>query len=135
VHGIDGLRQSALRPLPTIVDAGLPTLIISYRNDADAPPSPNGLFALGETEWQDLESAAQYALSRGATEFVLYGDSMGGSIVTQFMHQSEHADKVVGMVLDAPVLNWSGVLQNQADRLYLGAFSGLLKLAVQWRGG
>ena len=135
VHGIDGLRQSALRPLPTIVDAGLPALIISYRNDVGAPPSPNGLFALGETEWNDLEAAAQYAVEQGATEFVLYGDSMGGSIVTQFMHQSAYADKVVGMVLDAPVLNWSGVLQNQADRLYLGAFSGLLQLAVQWRGG
>jgi len=135
VHGIDGLRQSALRPLPTIVEAGLPTLVISYRNDEGAPASPNGLFALGETEWHDLDSAAQYALSQGATKFVLYGDSMGGSIVTRFMHQSEYADQVVGMVLDAPVLNWAGVLQNQADRLYLGAFSGLLKLAVSWRGG
>lgn len=135
VHGIDGLRQSALRPLSTIVDAGLPALIISYRNDVGAPPSPNGLFALGETEWNDLESAAQYAVEQGATEFVLYGDSMGGSIVTQFMHQSEYADRVIGMVLDAPVLNWAGVLQNQADRLYLGAFSSLLKLAVSWRGG
>ncbi|MCR2764241.1 lysophospholipase [Microbacterium sp. zg.B48] len=135
VHGIDGLRQSALRPLSTIVDADLPALIISYRNDAGSPPSPNGLFALGETEWRDLEAAAQYAVGQGARQFVLYGDSMGGSIVTQFMHQSEYADQVVGMVLDAPVLNWSGVLQHQADRLHLGAFSGLVQLAVSRRGG
>lgn len=135
VHGIDGERESGLRPLPTIVDAGLPTLLITYRNDVGAPPSPNGLISLGETEWQDLESAADYAIAQGATKFVLYGDSMGGSIVTQFLHRSAHADRVVGMVLDAPVLNWAGVLQGQADRLYVGFLGAPLQWTVQWRGG
>lgn len=135
VHGIDGQRESGLRPLPTIVDAGLPTLLITYRNDIDAPPSPNGLIALGETEWRDLEAAAEYAMAQGATSFVLYGDSMGGSIVTQFMHQSPHAERVGGMVLDAPVLNWAGVLQGQAQRLSLGFLTAPLQEAVQWRGG
>ncbi|GAA3862097.1 alpha/beta fold hydrolase [Leifsonia kafniensis] len=134
VHGIDGLKQSALRPLPTLVSAGLPTLVISYRNDTDAPASPNGLIHLGETEWHDLDSAAAYALTQGATDFILYGDSMGGSMVTQFMHQSEYAPKVVGMVLDAPVLNWAGVLQGQADRLHVGFLGGALKAVVSWRG-
>jgi alpha-beta hydrolase superfamily lysophospholipase len=134
VHGIDGLKQSALRPLPTLVAAGLPTLVISYRNDADAPASPNGLMHLGQTEWHDLDSAAAYALTQGATEFILYGDSMGGSMVTQFMHQSEFAPKVVGMVLDAPVLNWAGVLQGQTDRFHLGFLGGALQSVVSWRG-
>ena len=135
VHGIDGLRQSGLRPLSTIVAADLPTLLITYRNDEGAPASENGLIALGETEWRDLEAAAAYAMEQGATEFILYGDSMGGSIVTRFIHESPLADRVIGMVLDAPVLNWSGVLQNQADEQHLGWFSGLLQLAVSWRGG
>lgn len=135
VHGIDGQRESGLRPLPTIVDAGLPTLLITYRNDVGAPASPNGLIALGQTEWRDLEAAADYALTHGATSFVLYGDSMGGSIVTQFMHQSPHAERVVGMVLDAPVLNWAGVLQGQAERLHLGFLTAPLQAAVEWRGG
>lgn len=135
VHGIDGQQESALRPLPTLVAAGLPTLIISYRNDVGAPASPNGLISLGETEWHDLEAAAEYAVSQGARQFILYGDSMGGSIVTQFMHQSEYAPQVVGMVLDAPVLNWSGVLEGQADRLHVGFLGGPLKAVVEWRGG
>ncbi|WP_082492252.1 prolyl oligopeptidase family serine peptidase [Leifsonia sp. Root4] len=134
VHGIDGMRESGLRPLPTLVDAGLPTLLITYRNDADAPQSPTGLISLGQTEWRDLESAADYALSQGATRFVLYGDSMGGSIVTRFMHESPHASKVLGMVLDAPVLDWAGVLQGQADRFHLGFLGGALQSAVSWRG-
>lgn len=134
VHGIDGQRESGLRPLPTLVDAGLPTLLITYRNDVDAPPSPTGLIALGQTEWKDLESAADYALSQGATDFVLYGDSMGGSIVTRFMHESPHASKVRGMVLDSPVLNWSGVLHGQAERFHMGFLTDPLQSAVAWRG-
>lgn len=135
VHGIDGQRESGLRPLPTIVSAGYPTLLITYRNDVGAPPSPDGLIHLGETEWHDLDSAAAYAIGEGATQFILYGDSMGGSIVTQFMHQSEYANLVTAMVLDSPVLNWAGVLQNQTDRLHLGVLGGPLQLAVSWRGG
>lgn len=134
VHGIDGLRQSGLRPLPTLAEAGLPTLLISYRNDEGAPASPNGLFSLGEREWHDLEAAAGYALRQGAEKFILYGDSMGGSIVTRFMHLSPHAERVVAMVLDAPVLDWSAVIDGQADRLHLGVLSPLVRQTVQWRG-
>ncbi len=135
IHGIDGERESGLRPLPTLVNAGLPTLLISYRNDADAPASPSGLIALGQTEWRDLESAADFALSQGATQFVLYGDSMGGSIATRFVRESVHADKVRGLILDSPVLNWSGVLQGQADRFTLPFLSAPLQSVVAWRGG
>ncbi|QEW00412.1 prolyl oligopeptidase family serine peptidase [Microbacterium caowuchunii] len=134
VHGIDGLRQSGLRPLTTIAEKKLPTLLITYRNDVGAPPSPNGLFSLGEREWRDLEAAADFALAQGAEKFVLYGDSMGGSIVTRFMHESPHAERVVGMVLDAPVLDWSAVIAGQADRLHLGWFTPLVQAVVQWRG-
>ena len=134
VHGIDGLRQSGLRPLSTIRHVGLPTLLISYRNDEGAPASANGLFSLGEREWADLDAAADYALSQGAERFVLYGDSMGGSIVTRFMHESAHADRVVAMVLDAPVLDWGHVIDGQAERLHLGALSPLVRQVVQWRG-
>jgi len=134
VHGIDGLRQSGLRPLATLAEARLPTLLISYRNDAGAPASPNGLISLGEREWRDLEAAADYALAHGAENLILYGDSMGGSIVTRFLHESAHADRVVGMVLDAPVLDWSAVIDGQAERLHLSALAPLVRLVVQWRG-
>ncbi|MCU1476477.1 MAG: hypothetical protein JWQ64_1170 [Subtercola sp.] len=133
VHGIDGARVGGLRPLPTLAASGLPTLLITYRNDVGAPPSPDGLIHLGETEWHDLDSAVDYAQTQGAKKFILYGDSMGGSIVTQFMQHSAHASAVVGMMLDAPVLNWAGVLQGQADRFHLGFLGGALKQAVTWR--
>lgn len=99
--------------------SGLPSLLISYRNDLGAPPSPDGLIHLGMSEWQDLDAAADYAVSKGAERFVLYGESMGGSIVTRLIHESARAGQVLGMVLDAPVLNWSGVISGQASRDHL----------------
>ena len=126
VHGIDGKRQGGLRPMPTIAAAGIPSLYITYRNDVGAPKSPDGLFHLGDTEWHDLDAAVQYAAAHGAKHYILYGDSMGGSIVTQFIHHSKYAHDVIGMVLDAPVLNWTGVLGNQAHRLKLGLLTPLV---------
>jgi pimeloyl-ACP methyl ester carboxylesterase len=134
VHGIDGKRQGGLRPMPTIAASGIPSLYITYRNDVGAPKSKDGLFHLGDTEWHDLDAAVQYAKTQGAKKFILYGDSMGGSIVTQFIHRSKDAKDVVGMVLDAPVLNWSGVLVNQAHRLKLGLLSPLVLDFVSSRG-
>jgi uncharacterized protein len=133
VHGIDGKRQGGLRPMSTIAASGIPSLYITYRNDVGAPKSPDGLFHLGDTEWHDLDSAAEYAASQGAKKFILYGDSMGGSIVTQFIHHSRYADDVVGMILDAPVLNWSGVLSGVAHRENLGLLTPLVLQFVSAR--
>jgi uncharacterized protein len=115
VHGHNATRHEGLRVLPTLRRAGLPTLLIAYRNDPGAPPSEDGLIHLGATEWRDLESAVRHAIRDGARSFVLLGDSMGGAIVCQFIHESPLAARVSALVLDAPVLDWSAVLDLQAD--------------------
>ncbi|HEV3128466.1 MAG TPA: hypothetical protein VGY32_05755 [Solirubrobacteraceae bacterium] len=138
VHGIDGTRAGGLRPLGELHRLGLPTLLIAYRNDPGAPRSPDGHIHLGMTEWQDLDAAARWAVARGAQHLVLYGDSMGGSIVTRFMHLSRLAARVSALVLDAPVLDWRGVIDHVASRLHL-PFVGPpvrwmieLRIAVDW---
>jgi pimeloyl-ACP methyl ester carboxylesterase len=131
VHGIDGTRAGGLRPLRTLHDAKLPSLLISYRNDAGAPRSPDRYIHLGMTEWEDLDAAARWAVARGARRLVLYGDSMGGSIVTRFMHESQLASRVVALVLDAPVLDWRAVISAQAHRFHLP----LLGAPVRWAIG
>jgi uncharacterized protein len=132
VHGINGDPQAGLRIAPTLHRAGLPTLLITYREDLGAPSSPDGLHHMGLTEWRDLAAAARYALSHGARRLVIAGYSMGGAIVTQFMQRSPIAPRVAGLVLDAPVLDWKSTLSFNATEMGLPSFS---TLPVEWTIG
>ena len=107
VHGNDLTRLDCMKIVPTLHRAGLPVLMITYRNDAGAPPAPNGLMEYGLTEWQDLQAAVQYALAHGAHRVVLVGYSMGGGIVASFLERSPLARDSAGAILDAPMLDFS----------------------------
>jgi alpha-beta hydrolase superfamily lysophospholipase len=132
VHGINGTPQVGLRAVPALHRAGLPTLLITYREDLGAPPSPDGFHHMGLTEWRDLAAAARYALAHGARRLVLVGYSMGGAIVAQFMQRSPLASHVAGLVLDAPALNWRRILEFNATRMGFPAFGAL---PVEWAIG
>jgi pimeloyl-ACP methyl ester carboxylesterase len=129
VHGINGDPQAGLRIAPTLHRAGLPTMLISYREDLGAPPSPDGLHHMGLSEWRDLEAAARYALAHGAHRLLLAGYSMGGAIVAQFMERSPLAPRVAGLLLDAPALDWESILEFNASQMGLPSF---LALPVEW---
>ncbi|WP_156325736.1 hypothetical protein [Nonomuraea sp. SBT364] len=103
VHGQNGRRKAELKALPAVHRLGLPFLVISYRNDEGAPASPDGLLHLGDSEWRDLESAVRAAQGMGARQIVLYGTSMGGQIVGQFLDRSPLAGAVRSVIMDAPI--------------------------------
>ncbi len=132
VHGINATPQTGLRVAPALHRAGLPTLLITYREDLGAPPSPDGFHHMGLTEWRDLSAAAHYALAHGAERLVLVGYSMGGAIVSQFMQRSPLAPRVSGLVLDAPVLDWRDVLAFNATEM---GFPSIGALPVEWAIG
>jgi pimeloyl-ACP methyl ester carboxylesterase len=132
VHGINDDPEVGLRLLPELRRAGLTSLLITYREDLGAPPSPDGYHHMGLTEWRDLEAAARYALAHGARRLVLIGYSMGGSLVTQFMQHTRLADRVSGLVLDAPALNWQEILSFQASEMGLPGFAAK---PVEWAIG
>lgn len=132
VHGINGTPQVGLRALPVMRRAGLPTLMITYREDLGAPSSPDGFHHMGLTEWRDLDAAARYALAHGARRLILVGYSMGGAIVAQFMQRSPRANRVSGLVLDAPVLDWKKTIEFNATEMGLPGFSAL---PVEWAVG
>lgn len=110
VHGRGARKEETLRAVPVLRDAGWTSLVVAYRNDRDAPKGPDGRYNLGLSEWRDVEAALQYAVARGARRLVLFGWSMGGAIVLQVLSQSPLADRVVGVVLDSPVVDWGVVL-------------------------
>lgn len=132
VHGINSTPQVGLRMVPSLHRAGLPTLLITYREDLGAPSSPDGLHHMGLTEWRDLAAAARYALAHGAHRLVLAGYSMGGAIVAQFMQRSPLAARVEGLVLDAPVLDWQETLEFNTTEM---GFPAIAARPLEWTIG
>ena len=133
VHGRAVRRQETLRSVPVFRSAGYTSLLISYRNDHDAPSTADNRYALGDTEWRDVEAAMQYAIDNGAREIVLMGWSMGGATVLQALTRSPLSRLVRGVVLESPVVDWVAALRFQGtinklpkplDRLVLGLISG-----------
>ena len=113
VHGRAVTRQEALRAVPVFRDSGWTTLIVSYRNDGDAPRSDDHRYSLGDTEWLDVEAAMAYALDHGARNVVLLGYSMGGATVLQAVTRSSLSRWVRGVILDSPVVDWVTALHYQ----------------------
>ncbi|UJP10965.1 lysophospholipase [Microbacterium sp. KUDC0406] len=114
VHGRGTTRAECLRGVPVFHSLGMPTLVVSYRNDGEAPRSRGGSYALGASEWRDLDAAIGHALRHGAERVVLMGWSMGGAIALQASVNSEHRESIAGLVLDSPVVDWRTVLRFQA---------------------
>ncbi|HEY8914542.1 alpha/beta hydrolase family protein [Lacisediminihabitans sp.] len=135
VHGRAVRRAETIRAIPVFRDAGYTSLLISYRNDGEAPPSLDGRYGLGDTEWRDVEAAIQYAVDHGATDVVLMGWSMGGATVLQAVTRSGLAGVVRGLVLDSPVVDWVTALrfQGQLLRLPVPVRSGVISLiGAEW---
>lgn len=124
VHGRGASRNEGLRAVPTAHRLGMNALLVSYRNDGDAPAASDGRYGLGVTEWADVEAAIDFAVGRGAKEVVLFGYSMGGAISLQAADLARNRKHVVAMVLDAPVISWVNVLAHQAQLNRIPNFIG-----------
>jgi len=126
VHGRGTTRAECLRAVPVFHALGITTLVVSYRNDGEAPRSRTGSYALGATEWRDVDAAVGFARRRGARRVVVMGWSMGGAIALQLALNSAHADAIAGLILESPVIDWRVVLDYQArQRRVPNAVSGL----------
>lgn len=116
VHGRGAVRAECLRAVPVLQAAGLHSLVVSYRNDGEAPRSRGGAYALGTAEWRDVDAAISYALRHGATQVLLMGWSMGGAVALQTAVNSAHRDRIAGLILESPVVDWRSVLRFQARK-------------------
>ncbi|WBU38516.1 alpha/beta hydrolase family protein [Homoserinibacter sp. YIM 151385] len=113
VHGRAVTRAETLRAIEPMLADGRSVLMVSYRNDPDAPASPDGRYALGLEEWRDVDAALDMLRGLGARDLVLMGWSMGGATVLQTLARSPHAELVRGAVLDSPAVDWRTVIDQQ----------------------
>jgi alpha-beta hydrolase superfamily lysophospholipase len=136
VHGRGGARRESLRVLPALHRAGYPTLTITYRNDEGAPVAPDGRHHLGDTEWEDLQSAVRLARLCGARRVVLFGWSMGAAVIGAFLNRSPDAHGIAAVVWDAPLVDWRATLRQQArNRRLPGRLAALASRLTSHRIG
>ncbi len=135
VHGRGTTRAECLRAVPVFHALGITSLLVSYRNDGEAPRTRSGSYALGATEWRDVDAAIGWARRRGARRIILMGWSMGGAIALQVALGSAHREAIAGVILDSPVVDWRAVLTFQGRALGFPAqVTGLAigTLAADW---
>ncbi|MBC2901824.1 alpha/beta fold hydrolase [Streptomyces cupreus] len=136
VHGLGTTRELAMNVMEFLTSRHFPILALGYRGDLGAPRSPDGLNHLGETEWRDLDAAIRYAVRYGAGQVVLHGWSTGATMALRAAAHSGLRDRVSGLVLDSPVLNWEATLRAlAAARRTPGALLPLAVRAAQGRTG
>jgi pimeloyl-ACP methyl ester carboxylesterase len=136
IHG-EGLdeREQVLRIIPEIEEMGFSALVVTYRNDS-AGPDDGGYYRWGLSEWQDVEAAMEFARSRGAEDFILYGFGMGATIAITHLHESDATGEVLGAVLDSPVLDLGAVVDAIAqERGIPGLVDGGAKTVARVRFG
>ena len=115
VHGQGSDRRQPLRGVASATAMGLNSLIVSYRNDGDAPASADRRSHLGESEWRDLEDALRFVSDRGGTKCIVFGWSLGATIAMNALQRSRLASIIHGIVMVSPVLSWEAVLRANAS--------------------
>jgi hypothetical protein len=119
VHGKGADRRELLRIASVANRAGFNVLLIDYRNDADAYDDPSGMYQYGLTEWEDLESAVEYTMGRGASRIVLAGMSTGAAISLQFLYESEFAERVDAAIFDSANIDMERSIRHSASQTKL----------------
>ncbi len=136
IHGLGGSRADTLPAMPTLHALGYPMLAISYRNDIEAPQSPDHHSHLGATEWHDLAAAVDYAIGHGAGGIVLYGYSLGGSMALTVARDPNYRSHIRAVVLDSPLLDWPATLDYAAGRNGIPQpLAAITETLLSWRAG
>lgn len=134
IHGLGSPRAGTLRGVLVAADAGLTSLVVSYRNDGEGPRVGSGRSTLGATETDDVRAAVRYALAQGARRVVLFGWSMGAAIALQLAVDAEFDGAIDRLVLESPVLDWVTTIGANCRRAGLPSCVGLFALPWLQRG-
>lgn len=123
IHGHGGQRAQALRMLPQLLESGVASLFVTFRNAYGAPRTGKGYLSLGDQEAEDVLSALRWAADHGYRRAVLYGFSMGGNIALCAARRLDRSPlPVAGVILDSPALDWRDVIRSNGVRFGLPRF-------------
>ncbi|WP_394941200.1 alpha/beta hydrolase family protein [Psychromicrobium sp. YIM B11713] len=130
IHGSWTDRSIMLRDVDAFRGWGFSSLVPTFRSDPEVIPRQGSSSHLGQTEWRDIESAINYALSEGAKNIVLSGWSLGGTMALLAAENSVHRDKIVGVVLVGPVTSWRQTIIAGAARAGVPEFAARLLIKL-----
>jgi alpha-beta hydrolase superfamily lysophospholipase len=116
VHGRKANYAETLRNFKQFEELGFSQLAISHETDAKPLGLGKRRSQLGASEWRQVEVAVEHAISNGAERIVLFGWSLGGMLVNQFLERSGKTIAISGVIFDSPLLDYRGTLQLQAGR-------------------
>ncbi|GGS07331.1 alpha/beta hydrolase [Streptomyces rubiginosohelvolus] len=129
VHGLGTTRAQPMNLMPFLHQQRFPVLDLAHRGDPGAPRPADGLGHFGASEWRDLDAALRYALRYGARNVIVHGWSTGATMALYAAVESPLRDRISGIVLDSPVLDWPVTLRALAAAR--GVPAALLPLAVR----
>jgi pimeloyl-ACP methyl ester carboxylesterase len=130
IHGLGSLRAGTLRGVQVAAAAGLTSLVVSYRNDAEGPAVGAGRSELGSVEVDDVGAAIRYASDNGADRIVVFAWSMGAAIALQVADDPNLHGVVAGLVLESPILDWVSTVRANCSRAGLPGWVALM--AIPW---
>ncbi|WP_282697946.1 alpha/beta hydrolase [Streptomyces sp. CC208A] len=133
LHGLGATREHALNLVPFYARRRVPVLVPAYRGDEGAPAPAGGLAQLGDTEWRDVDAVLRHAVRLGAAKIVLHGWGTGAAMALRAAAESGVRDRITGLVLDSPVLDWEATVRNLAAAR--GVPGPLIPLAVRAAAG
>ena len=131
VHGKGTSPAEAEHLFAPIQDAGYPQLSITYRNDDGQPSDPSGYYGYGDTEWEDVAAAMEYALDNGATGIVFSGFGSGSSHILSFVYKN-NLDVIKGLVFDSPNIDLGDTVDHGASKRELPGVPIFVPTSVTW---
>jgi len=134
IHGRGALPEEALRGVAPLARAGIPSLVLAYRNDPGTPAGIGGRYGLGLAEHRDIDDAIAWTMSQGADRITLVGWSMGGTAAVLSATRGPFSAIIDGLVLDSPGLDWPTLLERQAEIARLPRPLGRLGMGLMQRG-
>lgn len=125
VQGIRTSRLVTLRSVEVVKQAGLTSLVITYRGAGDGPSATAS--TLGQTEWTDLADAVAFARAGGARSVYVVAWSMGAALALELLRREPAAFDRLALI--APATNWRRIIEHGVRR---SGLPGFLASAVAW---